>query len=118
MKKYKLLFFFCLITTIVSAQQTFPVNGVHDYREGYVAFTHANIVKDSKTTLKEGLAIVIEFQMSFAALKVSSVDALSTRIISHCEVGIILCIAKCSRVGLNLELLLKQQIITLIPSST
>ena len=58
MKKYKLLFIFCLTTTIVSAQQTFPVNGVQDYREDYVAFTHATIVKDSKTTLKDATLII------------------------------------------------------------
>ncbi len=58
MKKYKLLFIFCLITTIVSAQQTFPVNGVHDYREDYIAFTHATIVKDSKTILKDATLII------------------------------------------------------------
>jgi imidazolonepropionase-like amidohydrolase len=60
MKKYQLFFVFCLITIVVSAQKTFPVNGVHDYREGYVAFTHANIVKDSKTTLKDATLIIKE----------------------------------------------------------
>ena len=58
MKKSKLLFLFCLIVTIASAQETFPVNGVQDYREGYVAFTHATIVKDSKTILKDATLII------------------------------------------------------------
>ena len=42
----------------VSAQQTFPVNGVQDYREDYIAFTHATIVKDSKTILKDATLII------------------------------------------------------------
>src|ERR1044072_8954365 len=58
MKKFQLLFIFCLITAMVSAQQTFPVNGVHDYREDYIAFTHATIVKDSKITLKDATLII------------------------------------------------------------
>ncbi len=60
MKKYQLLFIFCLIAIVISAQETFPVNGVHDYREGYIAFTHATVVKDSKTTLKDATLIIKE----------------------------------------------------------
>jgi imidazolonepropionase-like amidohydrolase len=58
MKKYKLLFTLCCIATAVSAQETFPVNGVLDYRERYIAFTHATIVKDSKTVLKDATLII------------------------------------------------------------
>ena len=58
MKKFQLLFIFCCTMIAASAQETFPVNGVHDYREGYVAFTHATIVKDSKTTLKDATLII------------------------------------------------------------
>ena len=58
MKKSKLLFIFCLIVAVASAQETFPINGVQDYREGYVAFTHATIVKDSKTILKDATLII------------------------------------------------------------
>ena len=57
MKRTKLLLFFCCIISASYAQETFPVNGVHDYRTGYVAFTHATIVKDSKTTLKDATLI-------------------------------------------------------------
>ncbi len=60
MKKTKLLILFCCIITVVSAQQTFPVNGIQDYREGYIAFTHATIVKDSKTILKDATLIIKE----------------------------------------------------------
>ncbi len=58
MKKIKLLFIFCCSMIVASAQETFPVNGVQDYREGYVAFTHATIVKDSKTILKDATLII------------------------------------------------------------
>lgn len=58
MKKFQLLFIICCITTAGSAQETFPVNGVKDYREGYIAFTHATIIKDSKTFLKDATLII------------------------------------------------------------
>jgi hypothetical protein len=58
MKKFQLLFIFCCMIVAASAQETFPVNGVHDYREDYVAFTHATIVKDAKTTLKDATLII------------------------------------------------------------
>lgn len=58
MKKYQILFVFCCIVIAASAQETFPVNGVHDYREDYIAFTHATIVKDSKTTLNNATLII------------------------------------------------------------
>ncbi|HEY1872003.1 MAG TPA: amidohydrolase family protein, partial [Chitinophagaceae bacterium] len=60
MKKYKLLSILCCMITAASAQETFPVNGVHDYREGYIAFTHATVVKDSKTILKDATLIIKE----------------------------------------------------------
>src|SRR5690242_19983086 len=64
MKKFQLLFIFCCAMIAASAQETFPVNGVHDYREGYVAFTHATIVKDSKTTLKDATLIIKQGKIS------------------------------------------------------
>src|SRR5436190_4842812 len=57
-RKYKLFFIFCCIITVVSAQETFPVNGIHDYRESYIAFTHATIVKDSKNILDDAALII------------------------------------------------------------
>lgn len=42
------------------AQETYPVNGVQDYRERYVAFTHATIVKDPQTILKDATLIIKE----------------------------------------------------------
>lgn len=40
------------------AQETFPVNGVADNREGCYAFTHATIVKDGKTTLQDATLLI------------------------------------------------------------
>jgi imidazolonepropionase-like amidohydrolase len=67
MKKYRLLIWCLCLFITASAQETYPVNGVHDYRAGYFAFTHAMVVKDSKTTIpnatlliKEGKIISIE----------------------------------------------------------
>src|SRR6516162_8924143 len=60
MKKYRLLIAFCCIVLTASAQETFPVNGVQDSREGYIAFTHATVVKDSKTILKDATLIIKE----------------------------------------------------------
>ena len=60
MRNYKLLFILCFLTVTATAQQTFPVNGVHDHREGYIALTHATVVKDSKTVLKDATLIIKE----------------------------------------------------------
>ena len=42
----------------VKAQETFPVNGVADNRDGCYAFTHAFLVKDGETTLKDATLLV------------------------------------------------------------
>lgn len=47
-----------LLSIAVSAQTTFPVNGVADEREGYYAFTNATIVKDAATTVNNATLIV------------------------------------------------------------
>lgn len=66
-KKHQLLIWCLCVFITASAQETYPVNGVHDYRTNYFAFTHATVVKDSKTTIpnatlviKEGKIISIE----------------------------------------------------------
>ncbi len=40
------------------AQQTFPVNGTHDEREGNYAFTHATIAVDYKTFLNDATLLI------------------------------------------------------------
>ncbi|MFT3950166.1 MAG: amidohydrolase family protein [Agriterribacter sp.] len=42
----------------ISAQQTFPVNGIADERLGYYAFTNATVVKDAQTTLQNAVVII------------------------------------------------------------
>lgn len=58
MKKWTTLLVGCAITLHLSAQETFPVNGVADKREGCYAFTHATIVKDGQTTLQDATLII------------------------------------------------------------
>ncbi|TKK71638.1 amidohydrolase [Ilyomonas limi] len=60
MKKYRLLCWCLCLFMAASAQETFPVNGVHDYRTNYFAFTHATVVKDSKTTIPNATLIIKE----------------------------------------------------------
>ncbi|HYK46353.1 MAG TPA: amidohydrolase family protein, partial [Parafilimonas sp.] len=60
MRKYKLLSLLCFIATTAYSQETYPVNGVQDHRQGYLAFTHATIVKDARTTLTEATLIIKE----------------------------------------------------------
>ncbi len=47
-----------LNSKISSAQQTFPVNGVHDEREGYYAFINATIAVDYKTLLSNATLLI------------------------------------------------------------
>ncbi|BAV09607.1 Imidazolonepropionase [Filimonas lacunae] len=58
MKKWTTLLVGCAITLHLTAQETFPVNGVADKREGCYAFTHATIVKDGQTTLQDATLII------------------------------------------------------------
>lgn len=46
------------LTLFSSAQTTFPVNGVADTREKCYAFTHATLVKDGATTLKDATLLI------------------------------------------------------------
>jgi imidazolonepropionase-like amidohydrolase len=47
-----------LVTKVLQAQSTFPVNGVADERTGHYAFTNATIVKDAATTLTNATLVV------------------------------------------------------------
>lgn len=44
--------------TFCNAQETYPINGVTDKREGAYAFIHATIVKDGQTTLKNATLVI------------------------------------------------------------
>src|SRR5829696_7328999 len=61
MKKAKCLWMACgvlLFSRLVSAQATFPENGVADPRHGHYAFTNATIVKDANTTLSNATLVI------------------------------------------------------------
>ncbi len=60
MKKWKLLWLCCFATLMAAAQETFPVNGVADMRNGFYAFTNATIVKDAQTTLQNATLVIKE----------------------------------------------------------
>ncbi len=48
----------CLAILRVAAQETFPVNGTTDPREGYYVFINATIVKDAQTTLQNAVLVI------------------------------------------------------------
>ena len=64
MRKPKLLQAYALgvacfsMAMTTNAQETFPENGVADPRHGHYAFTHATIVKDTATSLKDATLII------------------------------------------------------------
>lgn len=58
MRKIKLLLSGLLFAVLLQAQETFPVNGVADKREGCYAFTNATIVKDAQTTLNNATLVI------------------------------------------------------------
>ena len=47
-----------LIAQFAMAQETYPVNGVADRRQGIYAFTNATIVKDAQTTLQNATMLI------------------------------------------------------------
>lgn len=63
MRKLKWLYgllFLLLLTSLMYAQETFPVNGVADSRSGTYAFVNATIVKDAQTTIKDATLVIKE----------------------------------------------------------
>ncbi len=58
MRKLMLLFSGLLFALLLQAQETFPVNGVADKREGCYAFTNATIVQNSQTTLQKASMVI------------------------------------------------------------
>ncbi|CAL1520408.1 amidohydrolase family protein [Chitinophaga sp. MM2321] len=53
-----LLLSFLLAGSYVRAQETYPVNGIADPKEGCFAFTHATIVKDAQTTFNNATLVI------------------------------------------------------------
>lgn len=58
MRKLKLLFSCLLLTCMLHAQETFPVNGVADKRDDCYAFINATIVKDAQNKVANGTLII------------------------------------------------------------
>lgn len=58
MRKMKFLFSCLLLATMLHAQETFPVNGIADKRNGSFAFTNATIVKDAQNTITNGTLVI------------------------------------------------------------
>ena len=60
MRKIKLLFSGLLFASLLQAQETFPLNGIADKRDGCYAFTNATIVKDAQNTITNGTLVIRE----------------------------------------------------------
>ena len=60
MRKFRLVVTLLLLSVIIRAQETFPVNGVADKRNNCYAFINGTIVKDAQTTIQEGSLIIRE----------------------------------------------------------
>lgn len=58
MRKLKLLLSGLLFTCLLQAQETFPVNGVADKRDGCYAFTNATIVQSATSTLQKATLVI------------------------------------------------------------
>lgn len=58
MKKILLLFAGVFAGTSLFAQQTYPVNGTYDIRQGLYAFTNANIVVNANKTINKGTLLI------------------------------------------------------------
>ena len=58
MRKFKLLLSVLLFALLLQAQETIPVNGVADKREGSYAFTNATIVQNTQSTLQKATLVI------------------------------------------------------------
>ncbi|RZK81895.1 MAG: amidohydrolase [Pedobacter sp.] len=58
MKKILLSLALVFSATLTFAQQTYPVNGSYDVRQGQFAFTNANIVVSANQTIKNGTLLI------------------------------------------------------------
>ncbi|MBC7567695.1 MAG: hypothetical protein H7223_12110, partial [Pedobacter sp.] len=58
MKKILLSLALVFSATLTFAQQTYPVNGSYDIRQGLFAFTNANIVVNANQTIRNGTLLI------------------------------------------------------------
>lgn len=68
---YLFAFILMLLNISVLAQPTFPVNGVADPKERCFAFTHAILVKDGQTTLRNATLVIREGRITAVGNNVS-----------------------------------------------
>lgn len=59
----------------LKAQETYPVNGVADNRDGCYAFTHATLVKDGQTTLRDATLLIRKGKITGAGQVAIPADA-------------------------------------------
>jgi len=71
MKKWKVLLLGLCFSSLLRAQETFPVNGVADNRDGIYAFTNATIVKDAATTLQNATLVIADGKIVSVGASVS-----------------------------------------------
>jgi imidazolonepropionase-like amidohydrolase len=83
MRKIKLLLSGLLFASLLQAQETFPVNGVADKREGCYAFTNATIVKDAQTTLTNATMVIRDGKI--IALGASGVAVPKDAVVIDCK---------------------------------
>jgi imidazolonepropionase-like amidohydrolase len=70
-KPFLLLWLVCLFSISLTAQTTYPVNGVADPRTGHFAFTNATLVRDAQTTIPNATLVVREGKIVAAGANVS-----------------------------------------------
>lgn len=58
MRKWTIFFLACTIFTRLSAQKTFPIDGITDNRDECYAFTHATIIKDNQSVLQDATLVI------------------------------------------------------------
>ncbi len=83
MRNLKLLLSGLLFASLLQAQETFPVNGVADKREGCYAFTNATIVKDAQTTLTNATLVIRDGKI--VAVGASSVAIPKDAVVIDCK---------------------------------
>lgn len=71
MRKIKLLLTGLLFASLLQAQETFPVNGVADKRDGCYAFTNATIVTNAQTTLTNATLVIRDGKIVSAGVGVA-----------------------------------------------
>jgi len=82
-KKVALWLLVLLVGNRIQAQETFPVNGVADKREGCYAFTNATIVKESGTSLTNATLVIRDGKI--VAIGVSGVAIPKDAVVIDCK---------------------------------